>query len=45
MVENASQPKTGDDFPMKGVLLLGCLSMLMVICSILRIGKKRVTDR
>ncbi len=42
---NASQPKTGDDFPMKGALLLGCLSLLMAICSILRIGKKRVTDK
>ncbi|MDE7368139.1 MAG: Ig-like domain-containing protein, partial [Lachnospiraceae bacterium] len=38
---NASQPKTGDDFPMGAFLLFGCLSMLMAILSISNLGKKR----
>lgn len=37
----SSQPRTGDGFPMKAALLLGCLSLLITILSIFNLGKKR----
>lgn len=41
----SSQPRTGDDFRVTWVLLLGCLTMLMAVPGISGIGKKRVTGK
>lgn len=41
----SSQPKTGDDFPMAVILLLGCFSMLMAILSIFNLGKRRGIEK